>query len=58
VLDWGVTTTTDTPDAGTASVKSRSTTERPVIDPTLRRQMPQLFDPGAYFADCVARRAG
>ena len=58
VLDWDVTTTTYTLDAGTASVKSRSTTEPPVIDPTLRRQMPQLFDPGAYFAGCVTRSAG
>lgn len=52
VLAWDVTTTNYQLTGTRARVVSTST-ERGIADPTLQQQMPALFDPEAYFVDCI-----
>lgn len=52
VLAWDV-TTTNYQLTGTRAQVTSTSTERGIADPTLQQQMPALFDPEAYFVDCI-----
>jgi hypothetical protein len=54
VLAWDLWRTTYTLKGTTATKSSRDLVREAVADPLLRRDMPELFDPGAIFADCRA----
>jgi hypothetical protein len=54
VLAWDVVETTYSLDGTDAEEASATEIESAVPDPVLQRRMPQLFEPGAYFADCLA----
>lgn len=54
VLAWDVTRTTYRVEGGFAREQSSRLAEDGTVDPLMRKRMPQLFRPGAYFADCLA----
>jgi hypothetical protein len=51
---WDVRTTTYTLE-GNRAVQTSSTMDEAVIEPRLKRRLPQLFDPEGAFADCLRR---
>lgn len=53
VLAWDVTRTTYSLDGNTAEQTSSRQIRTAAADPTLRNEIPQLFDPDGYFADCI-----
>lgn len=53
VLAWDVFRTTYQLDGTTVQDRSTQKTADGVIDPKLQGQLPALFDPGSYFADCT-----
>lgn len=53
ILAWDVFRTTYQLDGTAVEGRSTEQTADGVIDPTLQGQMPALFDPGSYFADCT-----
>lgn len=52
VLAWDVTRTTYAVHGSTATQVSSKVVRKAAADPTLRKQMPQLFQPTKLFADC------
>lgn len=52
VLAWDVRTTTYSL-VGNRAVEESLDVDKAVPDPVLRKQMPEAFDPEAYFADCT-----
>lgn len=54
LLAWDLWRTTYTLDGTAATRTSHRMVREAVADPLLRRDMPQLFDPDALFADCRA----
>lgn len=56
VLAWDVRATTYSLDGTAASEVTSEQTRDAAVDPLLRKEMPQLFDPEAYFADCLVER--
>lgn len=52
VLAWDVRRTTYRIDGATAHPEGTELVEDGAADPLLRKQMPQLFQPHGYFADC------
>jgi hypothetical protein len=52
VLAWDVRRTTYEIEAGQAVEVSSDLVEDATVDPTLRKQMPRLFEPGAFLRDC------
>jgi hypothetical protein len=53
VLAWDVSRTTYSLDGNTARQTSTEQVEEAAADPILRDEMPQLFDPQGYLADCL-----
>lgn len=53
VLAWDVRQTTYTLDGNDAQQTSTRQIRDAAADPLLRKEMPQLFEPEAYFADCI-----
>ena len=56
VLAWDVTRTTYSLDGNTAKQTSLKQIRTAAADPSLRKEMPQLFEPEGYFADCIVQR--
>jgi hypothetical protein len=52
VLAWDVRRTTYRLDGATAHDEGTDLVKDGAVDPLLRKQMPQLFQPDGYFADC------
>lgn len=53
VLAWDVTRTTYSLDGNSARQTASPQIDKGVADPTLREEMPQLFEPEGYLADCI-----
>lgn len=52
VLSWDVRKTTYQLSSGKAVAESSVLVEDGAADPSMRRKMPQLFEPGGWFRDC------
>ena len=57
VLAWDVKRATYSLDGNVAGQTSSRQIRKAAADPLLRKEMPQLFDPEGYFADCIVDTA-